>query len=313
MMNIYKNPSWIDCRLIYEDNLDNIPSSLFEEINLGLTAIQNDQPLVTIVIPALNEEVSILRTLHSLSQNVTSYPVEIIVVNNNSTDRTQEVLDRLNVRSYIQRIPGWGPARQLGQQKAEGKYILMADADCFYPSGWIQKMTNELMKEGVTCVYGGYCFLGSAEKARWKLFVYEFLRGLISELRHLKRPWLNSVGMSMGYVKDLGLKIGFIDKKIRGEDGRMCFELAQLGKIVRIGAREIVVWTFPRTLQKDGNLVRSIFNRAIIEVTRFKHYFYKQPVHDTHTSQNYTPPVFKYFKRDQHPGKKKEADKVNIT
>jgi glycosyltransferase involved in cell wall biosynthesis len=295
----FSNPVWLDSRLLHEKPLDEIPATFFEEINSGLMALQSDRPLVSIVIPAMNEEVSILRTLHSLSRNRTGYPVEIIVVNNNSTDRTQEVLDRLHVKSFLQKKPGWGPARQMGQEQAQGKYILTADADCFYPPLWIEKMTTELLREGVTCVYGGYSFLGSSAHARWKFSIYESLRNVITEIRNIKRPWFNAVGMCMGYVKELGLKIGFVDRKIRGEDGRMCFELAQLGKIVRVRSRDVVVWTFPRTLEKDGGLWKSLLNRMIIELSRLRGYFNKQAAHDTHTSRNYTPPVIKYLKNDR--------------
>lgn len=311
MMNFYKNPSWIDDRLLQEKTLDDIPGSFFDEINIGLNAFQGEHPLVSVVIPALNEEYTILRTLHSLSQNKTSHVVEIIVVNNNSSDRTQEVLNKLKVNSFTQTKPGWGPARQMGQQKAKGKFILMADADCFYPPRWIDTMTAELLKEGVSCVFGGYSFVGSEDNKRWKLSVYESLRDLVSELRNLNRPWLNAMGMNMGYVKELGLKKGFVDRKIRGEDGRMCFELMQLGRIVRLRSSEVVVWTFPRTLQKDGNLTYSVLSRVFNEFSRFNSYFRKQPVHDTHTSQNFTPPSIKYLKKYKKPDIEKAQDEVN--
>jgi glycosyltransferase involved in cell wall biosynthesis len=299
-MYIYKNPDWIDCRLLSGKTLDQIPQSVYDEINERLDVIRGTSPpLVSVVIPAFNEELTILRTLYSLSQNVTTIPTEIIVVNNNSTDRTQEVLDRLNIQTYFQPKQGWGPARQMGQENAKGKYILMADADCFYPPRWIQRMATELMKEGVTCVYGGYSFIGYRGKSRWKFFIYEALRQVVSEIRHVNRPWYNCVGMCMGYVKELGLKVGFVDKMIRGEDGRMCYELAQLGKIVRVRSNEVVVWTVPRTFQKDRSLVYSILNRALIEFSRFRMYFQKQPAHDTHTSANFTPPNLKYFRKSR--------------
>lgn len=294
MFHVLKNPSWIDSRLVAARTVNEIPQALFDEINTGLSKLAGEDPLVSVVIPVLNEETSILRTLHSLSCNRTGYPTEIVVVNNGSTDRTQEVLNRLNVRTFFQPKPGWGPARQMGQEQARGRYILMADADCFYPPLWIEKMTRQLLKEGVACVYGGYSFLGSPEKPRWQLFLYELLRNVIAEVRQFKRPWYNSLGMCMGYVKELGLKKGFIDKKMRGEDGRMCFELAQLGRIVRVRSSDVVVWTFPRTLQKDGSLVYSILNRALVEFSRFRLYFNKQPMHDTHTSPNSSYPALRY-------------------
>src|SRR5690606_36277940 len=129
MFQHLRNPGWIDSRLYSQRRLEDIPSSLFEEINDGLRRLRKDEvSLVSVVIPALNEEVTILRTLHSISRNQTDIPVEVIVVNNNSTDRTQVVLDRLEVRSFLQIRPGWGPARLMGQEMARGKYILMADA-----------------------------------------------------------------------------------------------------------------------------------------------------------------------------------------
>ena len=306
MANIFKNPSWIDGRLFHDKPLEEIPESLFSEITEGFARFHSEDPLVSIVIPVLNEEVSILRTLHSLSRSKTTYPAEIIVVNNNSTDRTQDVLDRLTVKCFLQLKPGWGPARQMGQERAKGRYILMADADCFYPPGWIQRMTTELRKDGVTCVYGGYKFLAGGGSPRWQYFLYESLRNIVTEIRNVKRPWFNSLGMCMGYVRELGLKVGFVDRKIRGEDGRMCYELAQLGKIVRIRSKDVVVWTFPRTLQKDGSLTRSIMKRAIVELLRFQSYFRKEVVHDTHTSQNFQPPVFKYFPKFRMPNREKE-------
>lgn len=306
MTHFYKNPTWIDHRLLQDVPPDQVPASLLNEINKGLSSLQRGHPLVSVVIPVLNEEMSILRTLYTLSRNQTDYPVEIVVVNNNSTDHTQEILDKLNVKSVFQVKPGWGPARQMGQEVAAGKYILMADADCFYPPRWIQRMTTELQRDGVTCVYGGYKFLAVKDHSRLKYFFYEMLRNVIAEIRNIKRPWFNCLGMCMGYVKELGLKIGFIDRKIRGEDGRMCYELAQLGRIVRVRSNEVVVWTFPRTLEKDGNLLYSIANRAMIELVRFRSYFRKEVAHDTHTSQNFKAPSIKYFHRTKTTDEEKE-------
>lgn len=297
MTQFYKNPAWIDPQLLRDIPPDEVSPLLLREITEGLRALQHGRPVVSVVIPVLNEETGILRTLHTLSQNKTSSSIEIVVVNNNSTDRTQAILDRIGVKSVFQPKPGWGPARQLGQEAASGKYILMADADCFYPPGWIQRMTSQLQQEGVTCVYGNYKFLASQERSRLKYALYELLRNIIAEVRDIRRPWLNARGMSMGYVRELGLKVGFVDRKIRGEDGRMCYELAQLGRIVRLRSSDVVVWTFPRTLERDGSLVHAIANRVLIELLRFRSYFRKEIAHDTHTSENSKLPTLKYFRR----------------
>lgn len=296
-MYFYKNPSWIDKRLLKVNKVEDLPESIFYEINKNLGVIHSEEPLVSIVIPVHNEEVNIVRTVYSLSCNKTTFGTEIIVVNNNSTDRTAEVLKRMNVTALFQPKPGCGPARQMGQQHAKGKYILMADGDCNYPPQWIQKMTEALQKPDTPCVYGRYSFLGTEDKPRWKLFLYESFRDRVGDLRHIKRPCINALGMSMGYVKDLGLKVGFVDRKIRGEDGRMCFQLQQYGKIRQVKDRSVRVWTLPRTLDKEGSLLYSFMARAAIELSRVTHYFYPQKRHDVNNTENYTPSSLKYFKK----------------
>ncbi len=313
-MYFFKNPGWIDKRMLSAARLENIPESIFEEINHRLVNLLSDDPLVSVVIPAYNEELNVLRTIHSLANNKTTFPVEIIVVNNNSTDRTQMVLDRLKVRSYFQPRAGCGPARQMGQQNAKGKYILMADADCYYPPRWIHKMTEALQRDGTPCIYGRYSFLGTPDKPRWKLFLYESLRDGFSEIRHIKRPCVNALGMSMGYVKELGVKTGFVDRKIRGEDGRLCFQLMQYGKIRQVRDRSVRVWTLPRTLDKEPGLLYSAAARIVIELTRLTHYFSTQKQHDVTKTNPYVPPSLKYFrkfksvhKEDADPVEEKQA------
>lgn len=298
MFKFLKNPHWIHSRLATETNIQDLPPSLFDEVKEGLSNFQSSQPVVSVVIPALNEEFTILRTLQSLSRNKTNYPVEIIVVNNNSTDRTQEVLDRLNVRNYFQGIAGWGPARQMGLEKARGKYVLSADADSFYPEEWIERMTTALANgNNISCVYGDYSYLGTDEYPRWQFLMYESVRSVIRSLRQIKRPHLNARGISMGFVKELGVKKGFVNRKIKGEDGRMCFELMQLGKVVRLRSRKAVVWTLPRHLKADGGLFVSFLTHGFVELLRFRNYFKTPALHDTHLSTSSSPDPLKYFKK----------------
>lgn len=298
MIDLLENPAWVDSRLVTNSKIEHLPNSLFDEIKNGLNKFNSSNPLVSVTIPAYNEEYGILRTLQSLSRNQTSYEVEIIVINNNSTDRTQEVLDRLNVKSFFQPVPGWGPARQLGLEKALGKYVLMADSDCFYPPEWIQEMTTSLSKENVTCVYGGYSYLGTREEARWKFLIYELLRNLILEIRQMKHPYLNARGLNMGIVRALALKKGFIYLKMKGEDGRMCFDLMQYGKIVRLRSKKNLVWTLRRT-SRDGGIMNTFIKNVLIEFSKFKTYFRKPRIHDTHTSANVTRSEFKYSRQPE--------------
>ena len=221
-MNLFSNPGWIDSELLSYTKLEEIPDAKIEEIRLRLKSVTSENPQATVIIAAWNEEFNIIQCLNSLSRSITEIPFDIIVVNNNSTDRTQEVLDKLGVQSYFQPMQGVGPSRQLGQQHAKGKYILSADADCLYPSRWADMMVKALMKEGNVFVYGRFSYLSDKNHSRLKLFIYEMFRDMMSELRHVKRPYLNSYGISLGYIKEYGEREGYLNKHMRGFDGRLC-------------------------------------------------------------------------------------------
>ena len=285
-MNILTIPKWVSSYDFPFQKFNDIPDSLFREINQKLSNKLTNTPKVSVLISAWNEEINILKTIASLADQETNIEYEIIVVNNNSTDQTQDVLDKLCIKSYFQPIQGWGPARQMGLEHANGKYVLLADADCIYPNCWIQKMTDTLSKRNIVCVYGRYSFIPQQGYPRWKLFILETLKDIIAEIRHIKRPYLNAYGISMGYVRKLGLQVGYVMHKIRGEDGRMCFDLMQFGKVKQVKSNAARAWTYPRTLQQSGSFGKALQSRIILEFGRFFTLFRKHPPHDTKTSSN---------------------------
>ena len=286
-MNALTPPNWISQFNFPYASFNDIPQSVFDAINVDLAVVQHPNPLVSVVIPAWNEEVNVLRSIASLAKLKTAIPFEILVVNNNSTDNTQKTLDKLNVRSVFQPVQGWGPARQKGLEEARGKYILTADADGLYPNEWLSEMLTVLRQPGVICVYGRYSFIPSPKFPRWKLTILETLKDCIAEIRHYKRPHLNAYGISVGYVKEYGLKIGYVMHKIRGEDGRMCFDLMNFGRVKQVKTSRARAWTGTRTLEKDGSFSRGLFLRIVIELRRLGSLMVTQTPHDTKTSLNH--------------------------
>lgn len=285
-MRILNNPGWLNQFQYPYEKFEDIPSVVFDKINADLDQVQSQQPLVSVVITAWNEEVNILRCVASLARMKTKYPFEIIVVNNNSTDRTQATIDKLKVKSYIEKIQGAGPARQLGQEKAAGKFILTADADCFYPACWIDDMMQVLQKPNVVCVYGRYSFISETGFPRWQLTLMESMKDIIAEIRHIKRPYFNAFGISMGYIKEYGLKIGFIKINRRGEDGQLCLDLMAYGKVKQVRSNAARAWTGTRTLQRDGNFFQVMNTRIWNETSRFLNYFSSRLPEEKKVSKN---------------------------
>lgn len=285
-MHLLHNPNWINQHQYPYQSLAEVPQSVFDAINTRLVARQTTEPVVSIIVAAYNEEVNLIRCISTLSAIDTAVAYEIIVVNNNSADRTQETIDRLRVRGFYQPIQGCGPARQLGQEQALGTYVLLADADCFYPATWLDTMLQKLRQPGVVCVYGSYSFMSVPGIPRWQLAIHEALRDVIRKMRHLKRPYLNAYGISLGYVRKAGLTVGFIMHNTWGDDGRLCFDLMQHGRVVAMNTTSARVWTGPRTLLRDGNMKQALWIRLSREVRSLRHYLTPEKPHDTKTSKN---------------------------
>jgi len=274
-------PEWV-CEYC-DSSLISIQHGIVEEINLNMARLSNQRPCVSIVIPIYNEGVSILNTVLSLSRQITQYPFEIICVDNNSDDRTAEIIKVLSVTYCFQNTQGCGPARQMGIERARGAYVLSADADGLYPSGWVQGMIDVLKKESATCVYGRYSYIETPKYKRYQLFFYELFKEVLSEIKNINRPYLNAGGISMGFTKVDSLEIGFDIRHIAGEDGRMCFDLMQRGKVVYVRSNALRVWTLPRSLnRKDG----SFFDKIRKEIMKLYSCLYPASQHDTKVSQN---------------------------
>ena len=92
---------------------------------------------LTIIIPVYNEEQTILRILQRIDETKSKdYTCEIIIVDDGSTDRTPDILEK-NKNLYNQLIKnksnkGKGHAVITGLQSANGKYIVFQDADLEY-------------------------------------------------------------------------------------------------------------------------------------------------------------------------------------
>jgi glycosyltransferase involved in cell wall biosynthesis len=280
----WTNPDWINRQLLDKTKLEDFTQETFDAANRRLVGLISRQPVVSVVIAAYNEEVNIVRCLESLSRSTSKYPIEIIVVDNNSSDRTHEAINRFMVRYVHQPIQGCGVARQLGQEMARGQYILTGDADTLYPPRWIDEMMKELERPSVSVVYGMHSFISDEKTPRWKLAIYEVLATIMAIMKGFKRPFLNVHGMTMGYKRAQGLKVGYVKANVRGEDGRLAFDLMKFGEIVRVSSRASRVWTGTRTISKDGTLWAAVRNRVVMALANLADFVTPLADHDTKTS-----------------------------
>jgi cellulose synthase/poly-beta-1,6-N-acetylglucosamine synthase-like glycosyltransferase len=166
-------------------------------LGLGLNrnrrrSYSSDQPFVSVIIPARNEEANIGQCLADLSEQ--SYPAdryEIVVVDDDSQDRTAEIVQTFaRVRYFVlDRLPeGWSPkkaALTFAIQHSQGAIILTTDADSRLPQHWIESMVSHF-DAGVAAV------------ASWVLLADS--KRLLTRLERLDMLALQTVGAAaMGH------------------------------------------------------------------------------------------------------------------
>lgn len=104
------------------------------------------EPFLTIILPAYNEEQRLPVTLPQVVDfaETQDFPVEVLVVDNASTDRTSEIVRNLADRHPIisllyQPVQGKGAAVRKGMMEGRGEYLLIYDADRAMPVEEINK------------------------------------------------------------------------------------------------------------------------------------------------------------------------------
>jgi len=266
--------AWYDKYLsIYGKTVDEIPDNIYEEINKKLALKQSEQPLISVVVIAYNEERRLAACLWSLSELQTHYPIEILGVNNNSKDRTEEVYQRLGLPYYneLQQSPGF--ARQCGLNHAKGKYHFCIDADTFYPPLYVDLMMTKLLKPDVACVSSFWSFYPDEKHSAFGLAIFELIRDSFLFIQHFKRPELCVRGMVFAFNADYARQVKIRTDIRRGEDGSLALSLKQFGKIAFLYNRKARPVTGYGTLNEES-LWQSFLYRVKVQLKGITRIFY---------------------------------------
>lgn len=113
-----------------------------------------DQPFLSIIIPAHNEQARLPDTLQQVRGfvNQQDYPVEVIVVENGSQDRTLQIAQEFArdfpaLRVLQSELRGKGRAVRMGMLAARGEYRFMCDADFSMPVGEISRFLPPVLSD----------------------------------------------------------------------------------------------------------------------------------------------------------------------
>ena len=112
----------------------------------------------SIVIPCYNEAAYIYNCLNSLTHQETNLKPEIIVVDNNSTDNSVEIIRQFpNVKLIQERRPGVCFARQAGADVATGEIIISTDSDTVFKPNWLENINQSFVKNPNLIAVAGPC------------------------------------------------------------------------------------------------------------------------------------------------------------
>ncbi len=212
------------------------------------------RPAVTVVVPAYNEEQVVCRTVESLLAQEYA-PLEIVVVDDGSTDRTFEVLtatfrDHPRVRLFRKPNGGKASALNLGVDLATGEIIVALDADTVFPAGTIAALVARLADPRVGAVAGN-AKVGNRINlvTRWQAIEYVTSQNIDRRAFAL----LNCVTVVPGAVgawrRDLILQAGGFSGSTLAEDQDLTLVLLRRGWRVAYADDAIAFTEAPDTLR----------------------------------------------------------------
>lgn len=133
--------------------------------------------MVSVIIPVYNVEQHISQCLESVVTQ-TYKNIEIIVVNDGSTDKSEEIIKSYlekfeNIIYIYQENKGVSEARNLGFKNANGEYILFVDSDDFLDKNMIEKMYDNASKYQSDVVISGHVRFYGAHSCKNEIINYD--------------------------------------------------------------------------------------------------------------------------------------------
>lgn len=183
---------------------------------------------LTIVIPAYNEEGYLEACLNSVAEQ-TVMPNEVIVVDNNSTDKTLNIAKSYNfVKVVTEKQQGVFFAARRGFNAASSSVIGRIDADTILPANWIELVMELLKNQKVSAVTGPVSYY-DMPLPRANYWFDHIIRALTYRFAYTKSPFL--YGSNLAIRKDVWQELagGLCTQQDIHEDIDLAIHLKQVG------------------------------------------------------------------------------------
>ncbi len=245
-------------------------------------------PYVSIVVPAYNEKKNIIATLESLTN--LSYPknkLEIIVVNDGSTDNTSNIVADFicrnkykNVKIINKKNEGKGAALNDGLAIAKGDFFVCLDADSFVTKDALKKILPYFTDESIAVVLP--LLKVAKPKTLWQKM--QWLEYIINLFYKRLMSRLNCVHVAPGpfsvYRKDVLKQIGGFDENNITEDLEITLRLQSKNyKIVQVLDAEVFTLS-PKTFKGLYKQRKRWYKGSIINAFKYKYMIFNKKYGD---------------------------------
>jgi cellulose synthase/poly-beta-1,6-N-acetylglucosamine synthase-like glycosyltransferase/peptidoglycan/xylan/chitin deacetylase (PgdA/CDA1 family) len=212
---------------------------------------QDYEPAVTIVVPAYNEEVGIVRAVQSLASSDYSN-FEVVVVDDGSTDHTARLvadLDLTHVRLIRQDNSGKAAALNTGIEFSQSEVVVIVDGDTLFEAGTLRHLVRPLADPAVAAVSGNtkvgnrHSLLG-----RWQHIEYVIGFNLDRRMYDVLQCTPTVPGAVGAFRRDVLSQVGGVPGDTLAEDTDLTLAIGRTGQRV-VYAEDARAWTeAPSTL-----------------------------------------------------------------
>ncbi|HSV42939.1 MAG TPA: glycosyltransferase [Candidatus Bathyarchaeia archaeon] len=229
-----------------------------------------DSTKISVIIPAYNAEKTIEACVDAVLRQKGDFELlEVIVVDDGSTDATAQKIKTFNRVSYIFQVnAGPAAARNRGAATARGDLFFFTDADCIPEPDWLQKMMVYFKDPDVKVVAGSYGIQNP--ESLLARCIHQEIR---FRHRHLMGDWIEVFGSyNVGFRRPVFEKVSGFDETYRtasGEDNDLSYRLRKAGYAIRFAKDALVAHRHPVSVK-----------RYLLE--QFRHGYWRAKMYKTH-------------------------------
>ena len=245
-------------------------------------------PFVSVVVPAYNEEKNIASTLKSLAE--LDYPknkIEIIVVNDGSTDSTKKAINDFiagdkssNIRPINKKNGGKGTCLNIGLSKAKGDFFVCLDADSIVTKNALKKILPHFTDDDIAVVLP--LLKVDRPKNLWQRM--QWLEYIVNMFYKKLMSGLNCVHVAPGpfsvYRTDVLRKVGGFDEKNMTEDLEISLRLQSKNyRIIQLLDAEVFTIA-PKTFKELYKQRNRWYKGSVINAFRYRYMMFNRKYGD---------------------------------